>query len=239
MEIRKILIADPSAGFGQTVCQMLGDVFHMMCCQDGGKALELLDQERPHLLVVDLTLPGVDGLTLLRYATSMSPRPICLVITRFLSPYIEDTLSDLAVDYVMRKPCDLQALMDRITDLVGLEPARPTCDPSITNALINLNVSDRRQGFPCLEQAVYLYIQKPGISMTKELYPTVAEQTGRSPSGVERLIRGCIQGAWDRRNEKIWRLYFNTDRHGHVLRPTNSAFIAAVADHLRKADIER
>lgn len=239
MQLRKVLIADPSAGFGQTVCQMLGDVFHMMCCQDGGKALELLDRERPHLLVVDLTLPGVDGLTLLRYATSMSPRPSCLVITRFLSPYIEDTLSDLAVDYVMRKPCDIQALMERITDLVGQDPPAPICDPSIANALINLDVSARRQGFSCLELAVFLYLQKPGMSMTKELYPAVAEELDRSPSSVERSIRGCIQGAWDRRNEKIWRLYFNTDRHGHVLRPTNSAFIAAVADHLRKTDIER
>lgn len=239
MQVRKILIADPSAEFCQILCDMLCDTFQTVHCQDGLEALELLDRDPPHLLVTDLTLPGVDGLSLLRSATAMSPRPACLVTTRFLSPYIENALCDLAVDYVMRKPCDIQAMVERITDLAGLEPAAAICDPSIANTLINLDVSPCCQGFSCLELAVALYLRSPGLSMTKELYPAVGLELDRSPSSVERSIRGCIHRAWDHRNEKIWRLYFRPDRHGHVLRPTNSAFVAAVAEHLRQIETKK
>lgn len=239
MEIRKILIADISAGFCQTLCDILGDKFQMLSCQDGLQALELLERERPHLLVADLALPGLDGIALIRSAMAQSPRPACLVTTRFLSPYIENALTELAVDYVMLKPCDIQAVTERIGELVDMEVPVKTYDPSIANALINLDVAPRRQGFPCLELAVALYIDDPGISMTKELYPAIGRELDRSPSCVERSIRACVHGAWDRRNEKLWRLYFRPDRNGHVPRPTNAAFIAAVAEHLRQNEIER
>ena len=239
MGIQKILIADISASFCQTLCDMLGDKFQLLSCQDGLQALELLEREQPHLMVVDLTLPGLDGLALLRSAMAKSPRPACLVTTRFLSPYIENALVELAVDYVMLKPCDVQAMVERILDLSCLEIPVTIYDPSIANALINLDVSPHRQGFSCLELAVAQYMDNPGASMTKELYPTVGRRLERSPSCVERSIRACIHGAWDHRNEKVWRFYFRTDRNGHVPRPTNAAFIAAVADHLRQNNEER
>lgn len=239
MEIRKILIADISASFCQTLCDMLGDKFRLLSCQDGLQALELLELERPHLLVVDLTLPGLDGLSVLRSAANQSPRPFCLVTTRFLSPYIESALTELMVDYVMLKPCDMQALVERIVDMSCMEIVAVGSDPTVTNALINLDISPRRQGFPCLELALAHYIRNPGASMTKEVYPAVSRELDRSLSSVERSIRACIHAAWDHRNEKIWRIYFRADRNGHVPRPTNSTFIAAVAEHLRQNEIER
>lgn len=234
MEIRKILIADPSPGFCQVLSDLLGSSFQLLSCQDGAAALELLDRFHPDVLVVDLTLPGLDGLTLLRSAMAMVPRPSCLATTRFLSHYIETAIGELGVDYVMMKPCDMQALADRILDLTSQDAPPPTCDTSIANTLIGLDVSSNRQGFPCLEAAIALYIQTPGISMTKELYPQVARDLDRSASSVERSIRSCVHNAWDHRNEKVWRLYFRADRNGNVPRPTNARFIANVAEHLRK-----
>lgn len=234
MEISKILIADPSPGFCQALSDLLGSSFQLVSCQDGTAALELLDRFRPDVLVVDLTLPGLDGLSLLRSATALASRPACLATTRFLSHYIEASINELGVDYVMMKPCDMQALADRILDLTAQNAPPPTHDSNIANTLIGLDVAASRQGFPCLESAIELYIQTPGISMTKELYPQVGKALDRSPSSVERSIRSCIHSAWDNRDEKVWRLYFRADRNGNVPRPTNARFIANVAEHLRK-----
>lgn len=234
MEIAKILIADPSPGFCQALSDLLGNSFRLLSCQDGSSALELLDRFHPDVLVVDLTLPGLDGLSLLRSAMAATPRPACLATTRFLSQYIESAINELGVDYVMMKPCDMQALADRILDLTSQNAPPPTQDSSIANTLIGLDVAASRQGFPCLETAIMLYLRSPGISMTKELYPQVGKVLERSASSVERSIRSCIHNAWDHRDEKVWRLYFRADRNGNVPRPSNARFIANVAEHLRK-----
>lgn len=237
MEIRRLLVADASAEFCDALAAVLGGTYELRICHDGLKAKTLLDSFQPDLLVLDLTLPGLDGIAVLRAAAAAPCRPSILVTTRFLSSYIESAVEALGVDYLMMKPCDLRALADHIHSLSDcgtrvFVPAGP--EVSVTNMLLALNVSTKRRGYRYLETAVTLFEQDPGQSVTKSLYPAVAKLCGCSRASVERAIRAAVHCAWERRDEKVWRLYFRPCRDGSVPRPTNTEFIATLAERLRQ-----
>lgn len=237
MDIRKLLIADGSAAFCGALTDMLGGAYETRICCDGIQTRALLEEFRPDVLVLDLTLPGLDGIAVLRELAGRSQRPAILVTTRLLSPYIQHAVEALDVDYLVVKPCDIRALADRIHDLAQ-EPLAPQIltspELSASNMLLDLDISIKRRGFRCLETAVVLFSQNPGQSMTKELYPAVARQCGGNGEAVERAIRGAVHAAWERRDEAAWRRYFRPCRGGMVPRPTNTAFIAALAECLRR-----
>lgn len=238
MEIQKLLIADVSAVFTEALSDMLGGVYDIRASHDGVRTMELLEDFHPDVLVLDLMLPGLDGISLLKELCAQPQRPAILIITRFLSPYIEGVLGTLKVDYLMMKPCDLRALRDRILDLrredEEITPVPMAPGLAVSNMLLALGVPARNVGFRSLETAVIQYAGNPGQSVTKELYPGVARQCGGSGSSVERSIRAAIQVAWTRRDEAIWRRYFQPCRGGGVPRPTNTEFIATLAERLRR-----
>lgn len=237
MDIRKLLIADVSAVFTGALADMLGGTYDIRASHDGVRTMELLEDFHPDVLVLDLMLPGLDGISLLKELCAQPHRPAILIITRFLSPYIQDALETLKVDYVMMKPCNLRALRDRIYDLTQeedletLAPLEPGL--AVSNMLLALGVSTKSGGFRGLESAVVQYARNPGQSVTKELYPEVARECGGNGSSVERSIRAAIQAAWNRRDESVWRRYFQPCG-GMVPRPTNTEFIATLAENLRR-----
>lgn len=242
MDTQKILLVDASPEFCGVISDMLGGSVELVLCHDGIKALELLERFRPDVLVTDLTLPGLDGISLLKAATGLTPRPACLVTTRFLSPYIENTIESLRVDMVVMKPCDVRSLADLILDLSQqkeMGALSASYDDPIINALIALNVPTNRSGFQVLADAIGIYMDCPGISMTKELYPILGKRHERSVCATERVIRTALQDAWETRDEKIWRIYFHPDHTGHIARPSNSSFISAIAEHLRMGCLQQ
>lgn len=238
MDTRKILVADASLEFCGALSDALGGAYELRICHDGLQTQSLLETFQPDVLVLDLTLPQLDGIAVLKMAVSAFHRPSILVTARFLSPYIERAVEALCVDYLMVKPCDIRAVADHIHDLAGRNGevlfTRP--DPAVTvaNMLLNLNISTKRKGFRYLEEAIAMYEKEPGQSVTKVLYPAVAKQVGGSKDSVERAIRAAIHAAWGRRDEKIWRLYFTPARDGAVPRPTNTAFIATLVECLKR-----
>lgn len=232
MEIRKLLVADASPSFCVALSELLGSMYELRICHDGLQALSLLHSFRPDILVTDLALPGLDGISLLRSAADCAKQPVRLVTTRFCSPYIEGMISQLGVDYMVMKPCDIRALAERIDDLssqgCNVLSAGNFC-PVSTNILLTLGVNAGRKGYTYLEQIIELFRRDPGRSLTKDLYPTVGRNNRAAAAAVERAIRGVIQTAWNNRDEAIWRLYFTPGRGGIVARPTNRAFIATIA----------
>lgn len=238
MDTQKVLVADASLEFCGALSDLLGGAYEMRICHDGLEAEKLLQTFQPDVLVLDLTLPQVDGIAVLKMAVSAVRRPAILVTARFLSPYIEQAVNALSVDYLMAKPCDIRAVADHIHDLAGrggsLSVRRFDPAVSMSNMLLNLNVSTKRKGFRCLETAVALYMKDPGQSVTKMLYPAVAKQVGGSKDSVERAIRSSIHAAWQQRDDKIWQLYFAPARNGSVPRPTNRVFIATLAECLKR-----
>ena len=234
METRKVLIAEHSREFCGILSELLAERFQVSTCQDGITALTQLEMFHPHVLVLDLSLPELDGLSVLRRAVSHTPRPKCLVTSTYISDYVQNAIDTLGVDLVILKPCDAHALADRIGELAGIVEISPLPLPdlSITNILLDLNVLTSRNGFRYLEEAIWMYRQNPGISMTKELYPAIGRRHHCTANSVERAIRGSIHEAWELREDRVWRTYFSPGRNGTVPRPSNSIFIATLSEHL-------
>lgn len=234
MKRKRLLIADSSVAFSCALSERLAGIFELRLCTDGLRAREQLDEFCPDVLVVDLTLPGLDGMSVLKAAGAKEKRPAMLALTRFSSPYIENALGDLGVDYLMYKPCDMTALTERIFDLSGSNAAEPVLftDTAVGNMLMALGITVSRKGYVCVVDALELMRDNRGMSMTKELYPMIAKRQRCSAASVERAIRGAVETAWLKRDEKIWRMYFTPCRAGFVPKPTNAVFLRTLAGRL-------
>ena len=230
MERRKLLVADASVCCCEALVEALHGTFDVRMCHDGNQALSVLDSFCPDVMVVDLTLPGLDGLTLLRMAAQRRNRPALLATTRFYSEYIERVIGQIGVDYVMVKPFHFPALAERVTELGQCDSCvEPVSLDETRGMLLELGVRPSRKGFGYLEELIDLYRQNPGKSMTKELYPEVGKRNHTSAQAVERAVRDAVGWAWNYRDETVWRRYFSAGRSGQLYRPTNREFIAAVA----------
>ena len=232
MELLKLLIADECDEFRQTLADTLGKSYLVKSCRSGSQALELLQSYRPDILVMDIMLSGLDGLTLLQQASEIGIRPTVLVIASHFSPYVQSALERLGVEYLMRKPCSLQAVVSRVADLAAdTAPQAPVYqDPEdqIAAILLRLGMRPHLDGFRFLLTAIPLFSHDTNQAITKELYVTVAECHGKNARQVERSIRSAIDKAWRERDDGIWRQYFHCAPDGTVLRPSNGTFIARV-----------
>lgn len=240
--MRKLLIADASTTFCAALAELLNGAYELRLCHDGRHAMTLLEEFQPDVLVTDLALPGLDGITLLRSAEACPNRPARLVTTRLCSPYIEKMLAGLHVDYIMMKPCDLRSLVERIYEL-GEDDSEwipvPNTQTALSNILLTLGIPAGRKGFRYLEAAVEQYRADKSRSLTKEIYPAVGREFHTTAVSVERDVRGAIHAAWENRDEAVWRLYFTPSRSGMVPRPTNLSFIATVAEVLGRQELQQ
>lgn len=230
MEKLKILLADPNEEFLHSLTQILCDRYHVYTASNGMDALQLLRKLQPELLFLDLMLPELDGITLLQRITENHILPKTLASTRYLSEYTLQAIQRLGVGYVMLKPCDMYAVADRICDLTQtLTPTtmlQPDMRSTITNTLLQLGISTKLRGFTYLREAILLMIKDPNQSITKELYPAVADLCNATSMQVERSIRSAITTAWQQRDASVWRIFFLNDQ----ARPTNAAFIYRLSD---------
>ena len=237
MDQHTVLIADSSEDF----CLALQDILRWTCtvrtCTGGSRTLKLLSDLHPDVLVLDLMLPELDGISLLKALSAAGRRPLILATTCLTSDYIISTTQALGVDYLLVKPCDIHSTAARIQEqLESLDGASQ--DPSdlhfrITGLLMMMGFSPKLHGFRYLQEAIYQMIHIPGQSVTKELYPSVAGLFETAGCHVERSIRSAIADAWAHRDSRVWQLYFPLDTGGQPKRPTNAVFISRIADGLR------
>lgn len=241
MEETRILIADESEEFIDALSQYLAHDYHLLTTCDGNTALAYLREFRPDALVLDLILPGLDGLSLLSTAAQEGLHPLVLASTRFLSDYISQCVSTLDVSYLMMKPCEIGAVASRVRDMLYRRPAAAASaapDPRLTisSTLLQLGFSTKRRGYGVLREAILVFARDPGQSITKELYPAlIAQCTGTTIHQVEHSIRSAIHDAWEKRDDKVWQQFFPVDESGIVPCPTNAAFISRMADPLSLA----
>lgn len=238
MDRKKLLIAEGTEDFRAALTDSLRGAFHLRECGDGNLAMEMLRRFQPDILVLDLMLPGLDGISLLQMAAAASIRPMVLATTRFVSDYVLEAIDRLGIEYLMVKPCDVRATVARIGDLSRrvCEP-RPASKPEpatyVTNLLLTLGIPTKLKGYSYLREAVVQMAKDPTQSITKELYPAVAQVCGGNASHVERSMRNAIQAAWTRADKRVWSMYFAPDSTGTIPRPTNAAFISRLADCLK------
>ncbi len=229
--MRKLLIADCNEDYRAALAAALQEQYQVLCCRSGTEALSLLLQERPDILVLDLMLPELDGLTLLERISANDIRPMVLAATPIFSDYVNGCAQRLGIEYLVRKPCDIGAIAARIRDLSRrLKSPKPRTDPVsyVTGLLLSLDISTKHNGFAYLRESILLMAKDPSQSVTKILYPEVARICGCHKDNVERSIRTALDKAWEKHDVNQWHKYFPNAEH----RPSNAVFISRLAEAL-------
>lgn len=241
MDMPKLLIADFSDEYRQILFDQLSQNYIIKTCRDGMQALELLRTFSPDLMVLDLMLPELDGISLLQRARNEGIHPTVLAFCAYPGDYIIHAMHRLGVAYYMTKPCSLDAVADRLADLACQLQPMPTFQENmhsaVSNLLLSLNFPARLDGFLFLQAGIPLYMKNPGQAMTKELYVTVGAMFNKDRQQVERSIRSAIDKAWQHRDDRVWQQYFRTP-DGSVPRPSNSEFISRISNALAQQGYE-
>ena len=224
----KILIADGNEEFCAHVKRRLEQVsgYEIVgTAADGQRAVELMRAAKPDVLVLDLMLSKLDGITVLKRAREMDKPPAALVLTGFMTEYVAGMAASLGVQYFMTKPCELDAVAERIHEMTAIDG--------------QLRQSAQRRQEVNIEAMVTSIIHEIGVpahvinAITKVLYPQVAKTFATTPSRVERAIRHAIEVAWDRGDLETLQRFFGYTVSNTKGKPTNSEFIALIADKLQ------
>ena len=238
MEMKKLLIADASEEFRLALQDYLQDTYVIQACKEGNETLQMMESFRPDVMILDLLLPGVDGVTLLQKAADRGLHPTVLATTRFFSDYVLEAMERLSVGYVMVKPCELTAVAERLGDLIQREEetcevTQPDMRTVVDNVLRELSFQTHPRGYATLREALLETIRSPGQQVTKTLYPTIGKLCGGNTEQVEHAIRRMIHQAWTYRNQEIWDSYFGIGSDGKTTKcPTNKVFIMTVASRI-------
>lgn len=229
----KLLIAEGTEEFRMALMDALRGAYRVRACGDGQKALEAVRQFKPDLMLLDLMLPGLDGITLLQRMVEEGFRPMVLATTSYQNEYVLDSLQKLGVGYVMVKPCDLRATIARLADLSQRITApvvtQPDVQVHVTNLLLAMGFKSSHNGYSYLRRAIVQMSGDLRQSITKELYPMVAREFKTNKKNVEHCMRTAIEKAWDAGDKGLWRMYFG-QAVDDCYRPSNGDFICRLAE---------
>jgi len=242
-----VLIADNTEEFCNALSAALGraEGFEILgIATDGEQAIRMVTERKPHILVLDMMLAKKDGISVLKAISSLQPRPVVLATSGFITEYVASAAANLGVQYLMLKPCDMSALVERLKEMRGGEntrqlPARHNGQTSIetmvTNIIHEIGVPAHIKGYQYLREAIIIAIEDMDVinAITKVLYPQVAKTFQTTPSRVERAIRHAIEVAWDRGDLDTLQRFFGYTVSNTKGKPTNSEFIALIADKLQ------
>ena len=211
---------------------------------DGEQAIRMILERKPDVLVLDLMLAKQDGIAVLKAISAMDHRPVTLATSRFVTDYVATTAANLGVRYLMLKPCDMTALVERLEEIRGGESQRSTparhsgktsIETMVTNIIHEIGVPAHIKGYQYLREAIIIAVNDMDVinAITKVLYPQVAKTFQTTPSRVERAIRHAIEVAWDRGDLDTLQRFFGYTVSNTKGKPTNSEFIALIADKLQ------
>ncbi len=240
---KKIVLADASEEFRQLLADMIQEEEDLTVCAQTGSGEELLDligRHRPDVVIMDLMLAGMDGLEVLEELGNDRTR--VLVLSAFSSPALAEQISRRGGDYCMLKPCRAQSVIERARLLTqAVEPEEPQPEDAardlerqVTAIIHEIGVPAHIKGYQYLREAIGLAVADMEIinAVTKVLYPAVAKKFGTTASRVERAIRHAIEVAWDRGDLETLQKYFGYTVSNAKGKPTNSEFIAMIADRI-------
>ncbi|HSW10610.1 MAG TPA: sporulation transcription factor Spo0A [Bacillota bacterium] len=242
-----VLIADDNREFCEvlrTYIERQADMEVAGVSHNGTDVLELLERKVPHAIVLDIIMPHLDGIGVLeRLAVMNLPRrPKVIVLTAIGQETITQRTVELGADYYVVKPFNLEVLGNRIRQLVN-SPIRPaprpvrarSLDMEVTSIIHEIGIPAHIKGYMYLREAILMVVDRIDLlgAVTKELYPTIAVKFKTTPSRVERAIRHAIEVAWGRGNLEVINGLFGYTVKVDRGKPTNSEFIAMVADKLR------
>ena len=239
MKKNLVLITDPSEDFCCELSQKLTQFSQVLACKNVGETLEFLAQEQPDVLVLDLMMPDMDGISLIELLNSSGRTPKILATSSYVSPYIQDAMARLNVICLMEKPCCVSTVAARVRTMLQQKGASLCTDSGVSRLLLRMGFSAKLRGYAYLREAVLRMASDPDISLTNELYPGVAGVFGVTSQHVEHSIRGAVMDAWKNRPAGVWELYLAPDELGCLERPTNAEIISALASSLTGSPEER
>lgn len=244
----KVLIGDESVPFGQEMRRLLSenDAEVLLTAKDGTKILQTVAEFKPDVVVLEAYMTRGDAVSIMRELNAMPNPPKTVVVSGYSNRFMEQSLNELGVSLFMLRPFELSALCEAVLDLGGAarglplninHPGRSTTDLEsiVTELILHIGIPAHIKGYQYVRRAIIASVDDPEMisSVTKVLYPTIAKEFQTTSSRVERAIRHAIEIAWDRGDVDVLNSYFGYTVHTGRGKPTNSEFIAMIADKLR------
>lgn len=255
----QVLVADDNRDFAEILCEYISstnDIEVTGLARDGIEALDMIINKNPDVVILDIIMPHLDGLGVLERINmvNMKKRPTFIILSAVGQDKITQQALSLGAEYYIVKPFDLDVLLSRIRQLkdtyrstvirqdtatemksyhVSFQPK--DLEVEVTNVMHDIGVPAHIKGYQYLRDAIIMVVNDLEVinSITKQLYPSIAKEYNTTPSRVERAIRHAIEVAFGRgQTETIDSMFGYTVNMGKG-KPTNSEFIAMIADRLR------
>ena len=250
----KILIADENSAQRQS---LLGELrgagyTNVEVAINGEDALYKIDRYHPDVAIIDIWLSKLDGIGVLRNCKQLNfgadKAPAFIVVSMVSNHSVFMEAAQAGADFCLLKPYNIESLCNHIASLaearrIGTPTAvadsrsaqTPDIETQVTKIIHQIGVPAHIKGYQYLRTAILLTVKDSDIinSVTKILYPSVAKKYQTTTSRVERAIRHAIEVAWDRGDVDTLNSYFGYTIQNNRGKPTNSEFIAMIADNLR------
>lgn len=253
-ETIKVAIADDNKEFSDILQECLNrepDIELVGVAYNGEQILSIIEEKLPDVIILDIIMPHLDGLGVLERLnlSNNTKRPKIIMLTAFGQETITQRVVELGADYYILKPFNMDVLISRIRQLAGtvnmshpitaaatmpVIKSRPI-DVEVTNIIREIGIPAHIKGYQYLRDAIMMIVAEVELlgAVTKVLYPMIAEKYSTTPSRVERAIRHAIEVAWNRGNIEMINKIFGYTIKLDKGKPTNSEFMAMIADKLR------
>ena len=255
----RVILADDNKDFCDVVCSYLNkqeDIEVIAIAHDGIDTFNKIRELKPDIAIIDSIMPRLDGLGVLeklqKHADQMQ-KPICIMLSAINQEKITQRAIELGAEYYIVKPFDMDALVIRLRQLkytkAGEGPtsgsvvvgntnekaAAYDLEAKVTGILHEIGVPAHIRGYHYMREAIIMSVNDMDVLnyITKELYPSIAKKCNTTPSRVERAIRHAIEVAWNRGNTETLNDLFGYTISNRKGKPTNSEFIALIADKIR------
>lgn len=249
--IKKVVLVDNNNSMRESIKnQITNDKIEVVAdFAEAIKAINYIKENEVDLIVTDIVLPNIDGYEFLEAINKLGliNKPKILILSALSNDNFVNKALSFGADYYMVKPCDVNLLKNRIleltqggmdtgsvTNIKTVKPRNKQLEEKITNIFITVGIPAHIKGYQFLREAIKMAIDNPEIinSITKKLYPSIAERFETTASKVERAIRHAIEVAWNRGKIENINALFGIRVYSNNEKPTNGEFIALVADKM-------
>ena len=248
MEKKKIYIIDDSENFKENLREILKENYELLGdTNDGLVGFDFICKNKVDLVIADIVLQNIDGFEFLEKLQEVDglTKPKVLIVSSLKGEDFAEKAISLGANYYLIKPVINDVLIKRINTIVNNDDDKVfssstkrvknrALDEKISNIFITVGIPAHIKGYQFLREAIKMAIDEPDIinSITKQLYPSIADRFSTSASKVERAIRHAIEVAWNRGKIENINSLFGIKVYNSNEKPTNGEFIALVADKM-------
>ena len=230
--------------------------------KDGEEAIDMIANIMPDVALLDVIMPHLDGIGVLEKMNMIKcdKKPLCIMLSAVGQDKITQKAVGLGAEYYVVKPFDIEILINRIRQIKNYVPTnngnsfisremkqqyieipedkrkeKKNLEALVTNIIHEVGVPAHIKGYQYLREAIIMVVNDIDVinQITKSLYPKIADKFDTTPSRVERAIRHAIEVAWGRGQQDVVENIFGYTISAAKGKPTNSEFIAMIADKLR------